>query len=424
MLGVKSNLLLYGIRPALRSHRATELEYPHLKAIIHRHYAEEYGHIDSLWSQIGGATESAKHDYLLLIAQKLQDSVGSTDKQLWSRRYTEVSVSIYGKPENNTVGDLAQSEFGFFERSYVKEPVVFKFLIPLLERYAGLATNASPQTQSLELSYTNMLKALNDYVQERYGDVLGLFDGWHRTMMPLEQVSKRFEAALDMLALSDVEWRNWKVVLTDNSGLMVNPNRREIEIGGSLLALPTARIKGLFAHEVLTHAQRSVNGGRYSEQLAVGLDGCVSAEEGLGILMETAVNGAVPHRIRDRYIDTALALGGYGGRAVTRPELYNLAYARARARRLIAGEDVDPELLRKITWTHVNRIYRGTLGNDFIGVFTKDISYYKGFYAMANYVLHRTDWGASIAEVLEYLMSGKFDPTDPYHAREIKGHLS
>ena len=178
VLGAKSNLLLYGIRPALESHHSKELEYPYLEAIIHKHYAHEYSHIDSLWSQLDSASESAKHDYLLLIAQKLQDSVTDAEKGLWSRRYTQVSVQIYDKPERNTVGDLAQSEYEFFEKSYLADPEKMQFLVPLLEQYARLATNAPLRSQNLEASYANILCALSDYLDQKYGEVLHGFDDW------------------------------------------------------------------------------------------------------------------------------------------------------------------------------------------------------------------------------------------------------
>ena len=73
-------------------------------------------------------------------------------------------------------------------------------------------------------------------------------------------------------------------------------------------------------------------------------------------------------------------------------------------------EDIEKEV-----YAHVNRIYRGSLGDESIGIFTKDISYHKGFVEMGRYMQAQIDNGKSIEEVLDFLLTGKFDPTNMQH---------
>lgn len=74
--------------------------------------------------------------------------------------------------------------------------------------------------------------------------------------------------------------------------------------------------------------------------------------------------------------------------------------------------------LEREVWEHVNRIYRGGLGNHYIAVFTKDIAYYKGFVKMARYIqeIRKTQ---GIDTVMQYLMQGKFDPMLRAHRNTV-----
>lgn len=425
MLRVKASSLLHVIWPDTEGRVTSELKYPDLKSVIDRHYSLEYKQLESLWlGESEDPEQLLDHEHLLMIAQKLQEAGSDEEKYLWSQRYTEASVSIYGRPEYNVVTDMARQEIEFFEHIVEERGACFSLLEPVFSVYPSLASDATVDTGGdLEKRYAPLLERLRSYIFHEYDAVLACFDEWSARMMPISEVKTRFTEALQILAERDAAWEDWTVTWITGSTLMVNPSKREVQIGRYLTELPTKRVKGLFAHEVLVHAQRSVNGHRLSRPLALGLDNQICAEEGLGVVIEAAVNGQIPYRIKDRYIDIALALGMHGEQPMTRNELFELAYSRTLARRVSEGGTPNRELLKRIMWTHVNRIYKGSLGNDFVGVFTRDLSYYEGFRRMANYILHRTDWGGEVADVMDYLLCGKFDPTNPHHLVYIQKHL-
>jgi hypothetical protein len=161
------------------------------------------------------------------------------------------------------------------------------------------------------------------------------------------------------------------------------------------------------------HAARAVGGLPYTEQLAYGMPGYSESEEGLGVLMEAAIEGGMPHRVVDRYIDIALALGMFDMPALSRPDLFKIALTRTKLRQIDAGLQVEEETTNRAVWQHVNRIYRGTLGNEIIGVMTRDVIYYHGYKAMADYLeRYRT---RDLRQALRFVLSSKINPVDQDH---------
>jgi len=147
--------------------------------------------------------------------------------------------------------------------------------------------------------------------------------------------------------------------------------------------------------------------------------GYIDAEEGFACFVEHALSGAAPRKMYDRYLDVALALGTIDGRPHTRQELYKLVYARNTIRWQAAGKIERASNIERESWAHVNRIFRGTLGNDAVGVFTKDIAYYQGYQKMTAFVIDELNAGISPDELWSLLTMGKFDPTDLLHILEL-----
>ncbi|MEP6710434.1 MAG: tyrosine/phenylalanine carboxypeptidase domain-containing protein [Candidatus Saccharibacteria bacterium] len=179
------------------------------------------------------------------------------------------------------------------------------------------------------------------------------------------------------------------------------------------------QLKALFSHEVLVHGLRGVNGQKVSKELGTGLPGYLDAEEGFGVFVEFAISGQISEKNIDRYVDVAYALGQIDGKEHTRQELLDHAMHRALERNNQAEIKKSKEDLEKEVYAHVNRIYRGSLGNEHIGIFTQDISYHKGFIDMAHYVNDQIDQGKTVEEIFTFLSSGKFDPTNPKHLAYI-----
>jgi hypothetical protein len=139
-----------------------------------------------------------------------------------------------------------------------------------------------------------------------------------------------------------------------------------------------------------------------------GLPSYLEAEEGLGILAEEAVNGVLPAKAYDRYVDIALAFGSVDGVQRTHHEVFQISLARQIVRAHAKGtfNEADlPSLAGKV-WGHVDRIYRGGRGDNLgskQAIFSKDIAYYVGYKQMAKYISGQIDSGKSADEVFRYL---------------------
>lgn len=416
---ISSASYLSAITPQVNDADAQQLSYPDLQQVIDTYYPKELEHIEELFEGEdickGDVNDDVQlsHECLLLIAQRLQQAATPKEKQLWSARYTKASVKLFGKPSAKEVSWLAAGELKKFEDVSQLLGGYYGFIEPILEEYQLLAKLKPAQTvTTLEDRFYAALNQTRQHFLKCYQPLLSLFDEYedHTTLEPAE-VKELFSRALGMLQRDDPFWKEWSVVWNDSATLSVSSYEHQIYVGKYRAPIPFEDIRGLFAHEVLVHAQRAVNGTKLHKELACGLPGYLDAEEGLGVLVESAVNGAVPDKVKDRYLDIAMALGHTYRAPMTRPELFAITFARSVVRAVTCGDEhVDLEPLRQAAWAHVNRIYRGTLGNDYVAVFTKDVAYFNGLKKIATHIEKRLKQDMPINKQLSYMLTGKFDP--------------
>lgn len=270
----------------------------------------------------------------------------------------------------------------------------------------------------VEVPFKEAAEKAGEYLNTKYAAVFDALDIDSSTeSIDPNGIADRFEAALAVLADQyDPDWGNWKIERnSEKDSLSVVAETQTIIVGMKRASVQPQQLKALFSHEILVHGLRAVNGRKLSESLGTGLPGYLDAEEGLGVFIEYAISGKISEKIIDRYVDIAYALGQIDGKEYSRQELIDHAMNRAIARNDKAEDKKTVEDIEKEVYAHVNRIYRGSLGDESIGIFTKDISYHKGFVEMGRYMQAQIDNGKSIEEVLDFLLTGKFDPTNMQH---------
>lgn len=407
--------LLQTIMPPFDQLGESTLRYPDLKSIVGEYYRDEYRSLrryDVL--DLLKADDTVLQKYIPAIALKIQEA-GTRDEQLlWTRRFTKLSIRLFGQPDFQEAAKLAAAELLVLEK-ICKQHTITTQAAPVLDAYrAFLSQSGAAQNSNTQSDNHTLLARLRNHLEDRYSSIYAVFD--ERPMdaiLDANEVRAYFTQMIGRLCTFDAAWGQWKVVANETTQMAVAPQRQELYVGAYLPPLSVRRAKSLFTHEVLVHAQRSVRGAAYGYRLAYGLPGYVSAEEGLGVLMEGAIEGQMPYRVGDRYIDIAMALGVSGQAPMTRQQLFDIVYARTLLRRLNEGAPVDEDLARLASWQHVNRIYRGTLGNDIVGVFTKDIVYYRGYKEMARYLSQYEE--RDLRHAVDFVLSGKMNPTDLAH---------
>ena len=422
-----THVILGAITPAYDAADADTLSYPYLRAAMKAQNlpAFMFRQGSELWrkrSQFNPAAmqEEWRSTYLLSVAYRLQKSWSLPEKVFWSSQFTTTSVKLFGRPLSREVSSIAAREVEYFSDMAKTFDINDDFADKVIGAYRTLISSRATPLDPLEERYETLLTQIRNKLNDSYGDCFEIFEPYSPNF-PLrpEQVAVIFRCALRELKTAHSSWNDWEVVMDKSAKLSVNVLKERIVVGRKRAPMLISEVKGLFVHEVLVHARRALNGARHCHELTVGLPDYLAAEEGLGVLFESAIQGAVPTKVKDRYVDIALALGSWNRRPMPRNELYTFCFSRAVMRSIASGDRLDLNELEKATWEHVNRIYRGSLGNKYVAVFTKDVTYYKGFIKMANY-LQRAAQKDKLSESLDFIFHGKFDPTNKDHRQFVR----
>ncbi len=391
-------IVLGPITPSTESVRSTRLEYPNLELVVSKHKPYEYARINRFWDTEDGSLAEFEAAQQLAMQYMLMGSLAlsqTRDPITWSKRYTEATSEIYGLPE------------------------------PDLARSLWLDQQSKCQTETESL-FKDVSEKIGIFLNKKYDSVFDALDIESLTgTVDASGIADRFEAALAVLATEhDTEWSGWTVERNDGKdSLSVSAPNKKIIVGMRRANVRPIQLKALFSHEVLVHGLRSLNGKKISKELSIGLPGYLDAEEGFGVFVEYAISGETSEKSIDRYVDIAYALGQIDDVEHTRQELLTRAMQRAIDRNNNSESKKSREDIETEVYAHVNRIYRGSLGNKYVGVFTKDISYYKGFIGMGRYIKERLDEGKTIEEVITFLSRGKFDPTNAQHIAYVDAAL-
>ena len=383
------------IEPAFESTRKEVLEYPLIQEAAASHRPLEYARLRKTFESDNDSLEeleSARQQafqYMLFTVDALRTAITAKDRVVWSNRYTKATSDLYGVPNP----DVAKRILEDFCNSEYSRP------------------------------FTEIAQQAGSYFNEHYGDVYAALELDNAPeSISMEDAAERIKHGIQVLADNEELWGRWSVSRNyDKSQMSVAATSRKVIIGMSGRPVTPSDLKRLFTHEVLVHAARAVGdekAGAYN-QYPGGLPGYLDIDEGLGIFSEYAVTGDVPMRIYDRYVDIAYALGQIDGKPHTRQELLYVALQRAIDRNEKAESPKSIEDITSNVYNHVNRIYRGSRGDEYIGIYTKDITYYAGFLKIGEYIENEISRGKAMPEVLDYVLSGRFDPTNEKHVRHI-----
>lgn len=331
--------------------------------------------------------KQAALQYLNIGTTALQDMVSLDSEESWSKCYTQIVSEKYGIP------DAAEA----------------------MALDLGAEINDSLESAAA---------AMGDYIKETYGPVLGAVEAKVAGLEILEpeDVAQAFEAGLSVLANQyDPAWNKWNVYRDEKKeSLSVVSERQIIKVGMHRPAMQAKQLKPLFTHETLFHAQRALNGFKVNKELGSGLPDYLYIEEGLGVFSEYALTGEIPQKNIDRYTDIAYALGQIDGKPHNRTEMLERVVNRALERNQELESKKTYETIIDESHAHVNRIYRSPLGEENVHAFTKDIVYHKGFLRVGEYINRELQAGKKIEAIMQFLLQGKFDPTNQSHLNYLK----
>ena len=435
MSEIPSVKVLEAINPANSGTGEAVLAYNGLAAAVEKYRPTNSQRSTEVWdSELGSLEELSKakqlaSEYLLRTSEKVVDShAGNCD--LWADRFTLAATELYGEPEKAEAACLVTQEYALLLELQGDNGVSQQHVQLLLDTYKPIAETSSSLAsgEAAEIDVDHEKVAIHRYgeaMKEQYQPLFDLVETADKPDFTPQDLQELFTKALDWLKDNDdQDWSEWEAIFNDSTQLSVEATDRKIKIGSRRESASLKDTKGLIAHELLVHALRAKNGYKTGDKkLATGLPGYLDSEEGLGILVEEAVNGELPDKAYDRYVDIALALGTIDGAQRTRRELFQISYARQLVRSQLRGDGKEKlATLAPRVWGHIDRIYRGGRG-DTLGtrqaIFTKDIAYYVGYKQMAEYISRQLSNGKSAKEVFAYLSQAKFDPTNSKHIKRL-----
>jgi hypothetical protein len=358
--------------------------------------------------------------YLVLSGLRLQQT-NSENQQLISDRMTQASKELYGEPEAGEFQWLIQTKIDEFS-GYQDNPQVDQDrnqkILALLQGHltadeSSRGVDRAEQTKGREVAAKKLVEAL----MVQFADALAVFDEFEPDIKhAAKNYLPAFIKAVSVLGEAEPIWHTWKVNPADRATFASDARTRTIQFGMNHKPMTPLVAKGKFCHEVLVHSLRAVNGSKTSDSMMqYGMPNFLDAEEGLSVFVEYGITGEISIGRSDRYVDFGLALGSSNTTPVTRSKLQELYVNREIVRRQAKGEVVNEEVIQADGWKSVNRIFRGALDNDVIAVNTKDLAYYRGLKIIGDYVDEALKDGVNINELLNFLLRGKFDPTNKRH---------
>ncbi len=421
--------VLEAINPANSGTGEEVLAYSGLTQAVEKYRPTNPARSAEFWdSEDGSLEEQSKakqlaSEYFLRTASKVVSS-HEGNRDLWAERFTQATVELYGEPEKEEATRLVRSEYDFLCQLQGQEGVSQQHVSFLLDIYEPMLVD-DQDTATDEYAVEQEKEAIQEYgeaMHAKYKLLFDLVDESEKTEFTATDLQELFGTGLEWLKENDdTDWSDWAVAETDGKSLSVDASNRKIKIASRRESATAQDTRGLIAHELLVHALRGKNGYKTGDKkLATGLAGYLEAEEGLGILAEEAVNGELPEKAYDRYVDIALALGSIDDVQRTRKEVFDISFARQLVRGQVKGtlDEADVPSLERKVWGHVDRIYRGGRGDNLgtrQAIFTKDIAYYVGYKQMAEYISGQLASGKTASEVFEYLSQAKIDPNNPQH---------
>ena len=406
---------------------APKIHYTELDEHTQTALSEENQRMRLFWEAEPGSLDEeqlarrAAIGYFILTGAQLQRTSG-VEQEIASSRFTQASLELYGEPDKEEVSKIAATELKYFSGLAGKQGVDQERLQGVIDFYKEQLGNANPEVLADDSESKMAMEIFKSLIEERYKDVLAVLDEVSEREGDIhpEEGKELTEKILDKLAETDPKWKEWSVVLTKDATW--SEDRRNKTIGVGRKAKSPRFLKSTVAHEVFVHAQRSVNGGKIDKRFELGLPGFLDSEEGLAVFIANSIRGVGSDRAKDFYMDTAAAAGLLGQPQISRPEMQKIYLDRMIVRTQAAGNEPDFSALEEKAWGYVNRIYRGSVGNEVVGVNTKDISYYHGLVKMTSYIKQKLSEGVDAEKLLDYLMSAPFDPTNPRHVEHMAKH--
>lgn len=307
-----------------------------------------------------------KKTQLMQLAYELKICDDPIEEEGIRQEYMALNIEICGAPQENTYRSLLQEKLAVIGDKSLEGPAAslrdelfvmagYDESIEKIERFKPSDETVEWVKEAAETLYGGMLSHIPDRETFTREDVQCIF-----TAIIEEEFG---EAAAD-----------WRVDIEAAKSINVKSTEKRVVIPDNRADMTREALRGLVVHEIGVHVLRSIIGGETNlHPLRNGLDSYYDSEEGLGKVMEQAINGTFVEAGIDHYITAGAAY--FDGKDFR--ELFELKWRLGALSSLKEGEQLTEAAIAKAK----NAAYNGTMrllrGTDELPWF-KDLSYYNG----------------------------------------------
>lgn len=334
----------------------------------------------------------------------------NTDYETATRSYKLLSKEIYGEYDKQVFFEMLGSELQYVTKYECKSREAESIKRTLLEFFDRSQIESKKEHDLLSEAE---ISAIKNFITKRYAEVIAVVpDTDDSVYYDANQVKDIMQSAL---AAGGFEALGWSIVI-DPSKISVSTNSEKRTI---FLPENTNRnaseIKRLILHEQEVHARRGENGNKSELKiLKTGTASYAAVEEGLGVLLECAIEGnfenASYDRARYRYIAAGLAYGIDGsprdGRSV-----YEILWRLLTLHNNKDG-DIDQSKIEKSknqAYGIIENAFRSTNFSTRGVIYNKLKIYYEGLVDVAKFLKTNLD---DLEGAFNLIMIGKYNFTD------------
>ena len=332
-------------------------------------------------------------------------------RELSRDRAGEMTLELFGRPDQATFNDMLYADIQA-ARISDDDPTSQAATIraEFLDLIGEKAKSYAPESDTLayELKDETIATLRRDFYNLFPGlEMLRVNSAEENVITPQESLAT-FKQALDATGLSD---SGWDVEPGEGKAASTNDATQRIVVGKNRPNFNRKTITSVPIHEWM-HAMRAHNAKNQEQAVRrMKMPGYLQFEEGFGMALEQIVTGEKRIGGTAYYLSLGLQLGMDEGAGQKRSfkDTYEIMWRRS----LLTKDTVTDQDIERAKKTAIQQVTRTTRGGS---LDARDISYAEG-------ARKAHTWLNSIAEkneperqrLLQWALSGKFDPTDPSH---------
>jgi uncharacterized protein YfkK (UPF0435 family) len=393
-----------------------------LEAIMELQVAEKNGDVNVAELKLYQDFHELRLKKIMLVeaARELTSPMSLSTIETRKRSFAEINEAVYGPMnENYYLGMIAT------------EKKVVQSFVPTTERASVIKSDLDKIISSIdtgEAKETELLnpaemQKLHDFIIDKYADILSVVpDTPDDVYYDAEQCAEIMNKALAVGGFTEKGWT-----------CSINAKKSSPVTLKKVIYLPSntkrnaAELRRLIIHEQEVHARRAQNGEESGfKPLRNGTADYADVEEGLGVLMECAVDGTLDNpsfdRARDRYITAGLALGIDGVERDAR-QVYETVWRLIAVRGAVDGDISEATIAdaKDKAYSHIENAYRGTPFSMRGVIYTKLKVYYEGIVKNVDYYRKNIQ---TLESATDDAMIGKHDHTSDDEADLIAAALT